>query len=84
MTSTQWTIGAGPVRDARSRRWWRRRPASDPGAGSVPPAGQPFRARYLDEIVAHITGHERVWHATTDDVAARYAATTPARAPVAP
>lgn len=35
-------------------------------------AGQPFRAKYVAEALAHIASHDRVWRATSDDVASWY------------
>jgi peptidoglycan/xylan/chitin deacetylase (PgdA/CDA1 family) len=34
--------------------------------------GQPFRARYLDEALAHICAHDDVWITTSDEIAAWY------------
>lgn len=34
--------------------------------------GHPFRARWLDKALEHITGHERVWLATGGEIAAWY------------
>jgi allantoinase len=31
--------------------------------------GHPFRARYLDKVLAHITGHDDVWLATGSEIA---------------
>jgi allantoinase len=36
--------------------------------------GQAFRARYLDQALEHITNHPGVWVATSDEIAAHYAA----------
>ncbi|NIH83347.1 polysaccharide deacetylase family protein [Amycolatopsis granulosa] len=38
--------------------------------------GQPFRARYLDEALAYIAGHEGVWLTTSDEIAEHYRRTT--------
>ncbi|MCT2589647.1 polysaccharide deacetylase family protein [Streptomyces sp. N2-109] len=38
--------------------------------------GQPFRAPYLDQALAYITGHPDVWVTTSDEIAAHYARTT--------
>jgi allantoinase len=35
--------------------------------------GQAFRARYLDEALAYIAGHEGVWLTTSDEIAEHYA-----------
>ncbi|MDT0266619.1 polysaccharide deacetylase family protein [Streptomyces sp. DSM 44915] len=44
--------------------------------------GQAFRARYLDEVLAHLAGHPDVWLTTSDEIAAHYAAQAdPAPAP---
>ncbi|MGH2894404.1 MAG: hypothetical protein ACRDPM_14245 [Solirubrobacteraceae bacterium] len=37
-------------------------------------SGQPFRHRYVDEALACIAGHEGVWLATSDEIAAHSAA----------
>jgi hypothetical protein len=42
--------------------------------------GQAFRARYLDEALAYIAGHDGVWLTTSDAIAEHYARTT-ARVP---
>jgi peptidoglycan/xylan/chitin deacetylase (PgdA/CDA1 family) len=34
--------------------------------------GQPFRARYLQEALAYVCGHDDVWVTTSDDIAAWY------------
>ena len=34
--------------------------------------GQPFRVKYLDEVLAHVRGHDAVWCATGAEVAAAY------------
>lgn len=34
--------------------------------------GQPFRARYLAEALEHVTGHDEVWIATSDEIAQWY------------
>jgi peptidoglycan/xylan/chitin deacetylase (PgdA/CDA1 family) len=39
--------------------------------------GHPFRSRYLDAALAHITAHEDVWLATGAEIAAHYAANYP-------
>ena len=36
--------------------------------------GQAFRARYLERALAYIAGHEGVWLATADEIAAAYRA----------
>ena len=36
-------------------------------------AGQAHRARHLDAALAHIAGHDGVWLATSDEIAAHYA-----------
>ncbi|MFI6793748.1 polysaccharide deacetylase family protein [Nonomuraea sp. NPDC050383] len=38
--------------------------------------GQAFRAKYLDQALAYIAGHEGVWLTTSDEIAAHYASTT--------
>ena len=38
--------------------------------------GQAFRARYLDEALAYIAGHDGVWLTTSDEIAAHYARET--------
>ena len=38
--------------------------------------GQAFRARYLDEALAYIAGHDGVWLTTSDAIAEHYARTT--------
>jgi hypothetical protein len=38
--------------------------------------GQAFRARYLDEALAYIAGHEGVWLTTSDEIAEHDARTT--------
>jgi allantoinase len=40
--------------------------------------GQPFRARYLDQALAYVTGHPGVWLATSDEIADHYTRTVPA------
>ncbi|MGW5795498.1 polysaccharide deacetylase family protein [Saccharopolyspora sp. NPDC003752] len=35
--------------------------------------GQPFRAKYLDQALEYITGHEGVWLTTSDEIAESYA-----------
>jgi allantoinase len=37
--------------------------------------GQAFRAKYLDEALAYIAGHEGVWLTTSDEIADHYART---------
>jgi allantoinase len=39
--------------------------------------GQPYRIKYLDEVVRHIVGKERVWTATAREIADWYLAQTP-------
>ena len=34
--------------------------------------GQPHRARYLDEILSYVMGHDGVWQTTADDIAEYY------------
>ena len=34
--------------------------------------GQPFRVKYLEQVLAHITGHDGVWAATAAEIAAWY------------
>lgn len=43
---------------------------------SIHPAliGQPQRAKYLDELLGYILGHEGVWNTTGDDIARHYMA----------
>jgi peptidoglycan/xylan/chitin deacetylase (PgdA/CDA1 family) len=36
--------------------------------------GQPFRAKYLDQALRYIAGHEGVWLTTSDEIAEHYAA----------
>jgi allantoinase len=36
--------------------------------------GQPHRARYLDQALSYILGHDRVWVATADEIAEHYLA----------
>jgi allantoinase len=38
---------------------------------------QPFRVRYLDELLAHITSHVGVWNATGKEVKEQYNANVP-------
>ncbi len=35
-------------------------------------SGQPFRAKYIDQALAYIAGHEGVWLTTSDEIAAHY------------
>jgi len=37
--------------------------------------GQAFRAKYLDEALAYIAGHDGVWLTTSDEIADHYART---------
>jgi peptidoglycan/xylan/chitin deacetylase (PgdA/CDA1 family) len=37
-------------------------------------AGQPFRAKYVAQALEHIAGHDDVWRATSDEIAAWYLA----------
>lgn len=39
-------------------------------------AGQAFRARHLERAVEHIAGHDRVWLATSDEIASWYTEAT--------
>jgi len=36
--------------------------------------GQAFRAKYLDQALAYIAGHDGVWLTTSDEIAAHYVA----------
>jgi hypothetical protein len=36
--------------------------------------GRPHRIKYLGEVLDYIMSHERVWQATTDEIAAYYLA----------
>jgi allantoinase len=40
-------------------------------------SGQPFRAKYLDQALAYITGHPGVWLTTSDEIAAHFAHVRP-------
>lgn len=35
-------------------------------------SGQPFRHKYLEQALAYVAGHEDVWLATSDEIAAHY------------
>jgi peptidoglycan/xylan/chitin deacetylase (PgdA/CDA1 family) len=41
--------------------------------------GQAFRAKYLDQALSYIAGHEDVWLTTSDEIAGHYARTTARR-----
>jgi hypothetical protein len=34
--------------------------------------GQPYRAKYLDQVLRYIAGHDGVWLTTSDDIADWY------------
>jgi hypothetical protein len=36
--------------------------------------GRPHRTKYLAQVLAYIMSHERVWQATTDEIAEYYLA----------
>ena len=36
--------------------------------------GRPHRAKYLAEVLDYVMSHDRVWHATTDEIADYYLA----------
>ena len=40
-------------------------------------SNQPHRQKYLEEALQYIAGHERVWLATSDEIAAHYAQSLP-------
>jgi peptidoglycan/xylan/chitin deacetylase (PgdA/CDA1 family) len=40
-------------------------------------SGHPFRAKYLDQALAYITGHPGVWLTTSDEIAAHFAHVRP-------
>lgn len=67
------------VRDQLDRLWAESEAGGRVLALALHPfvTGQAFRARYLDEALAHIVEHPGVWVTTSDEIAAHYAATQP-------